>query len=117
MPIFKKESKLSSGNHRPVYLLLNVEKILEKLKYKKVYNILTENNIIYGLHFSFRQNFSKDKFLLKDILDVVYLWTCQKLLTQYIIKYCYLDLNIMVLEVYQIIGLNPTFLIANNLFL
>ena len=36
----------------------NVEKILEKLMYKRVYQFLTENNIIYDLQFGFRQNFS-----------------------------------------------------------
>ena len=36
----------------------NVEKILEKLKYLRVYEFLTENNIIYDLQFGFRQNFS-----------------------------------------------------------
>ena len=49
-----------------------------------------------------------------DILDVVYLWTYKKLLTQWIIKYCYLNLTTMVFEVYQITGLNPTSLIVNN---
>ena len=29
---------------------------------------------------------------MKDILDAVYLWTCKKLLTQWIMKYCYLNL-------------------------
>ena len=31
------------------------EKILEKRKYKKVYDFLIENNIIYDFQFSFRQ--------------------------------------------------------------
>ena len=38
--------------------------------------------------------------------------TYKKLVTQWIMKYCYLNLTTMVFEVYQIIGLNPTFLIA-----
>ena len=52
-----------------------------------------------------------------DILDVVYLWTYKKLLTQWIIKYCYVNLTTMIFKVYQITGLNPTSLIINNLFL
>ena len=36
----------------------NIEKILEKLIYKRVYQFPTENNIIYDLQFGFRQNFS-----------------------------------------------------------
>ena len=54
---------------------------------------------------------------MKDILDAVYLWTYKNLLTYWIMKYCYLNLTTMVFDVYQITGLNPTFLIANNLFL
>ena len=49
---------------------------------------------------------------MKDILDVVYLWTFKNHLTQWIMKFCYLNLTTVVFEVYQIIGLNPTFLIA-----
>ena len=54
---------------------------------------------------------------MKNILDAVYLWTYKKLLTQWIMKYCYLNLTTMVFEVYQITGLNPTSLIGNKLFL
>ena len=54
---------------------------------------------------------------MKDISDAAYLWIYKKLLTQWIIKYCHLNLTTTVLKAYQITGLNPTFLIANNLFL
>ena len=54
---------------------------------------------------------------MKAILDVVYLWTYKKLLAQWIMKYCYLNVTTMVFEVYQITGLNLTFLMANNLFI
>ena len=33
VPVFKKDSKLDYGNYCPIPLLLNVEKILEKLMY------------------------------------------------------------------------------------
>ena len=55
MHVFKKGSKLDCCNYHPISLLSNVEKILEKLKYKQVYNFLTENNITYDLRFGFRQ--------------------------------------------------------------
>ena len=57
VPVFKKDSKLDCCNYRPISHLSNVEKILEKLMYKRVYNFLTENNIIYDLQFVFRQKF------------------------------------------------------------
>ena len=64
VPVFKKGSKLNCCNYRPISLLSNVEKILEKLMYKRVYNFLTENNIIYDLQFGFRQNFSTSRALI-----------------------------------------------------
>ena len=52
--------------------------------WKRVYQFLTGNNIIYDLQFGFRQNFSTafalinltkilDRLLMKDTLDVEYL--------------------------------------------
>ena len=54
VPVFKKDSKLDYSNHRPISLLSNVEKILEKLMYKTLYTFLNSNNIIYNLQFVFR---------------------------------------------------------------
>ena len=64
VPVFKKDSKLDCCNYRPISLLSNVEKILEKLMYKRVYNFLNENNIIYNLQFGFRQRFSASHALI-----------------------------------------------------
>ena len=58
VPVHLKDSKLDCCNYRPSSLLSNIEKILEKLMYKRVYQFLTENNIIYDLQFGFRKNFS-----------------------------------------------------------
>ena len=64
VPVFKKGSKLDYCNYRPISPLSNVEKILEKLMYKRVYNFLTENNTIYDLQFGFRQIFSTSHALI-----------------------------------------------------
>ena len=58
VPVYKKDSKLDRHNYRPIFLLSNIENILEKLMYKKVYLFLTENTIIYDFQFGFRQNVS-----------------------------------------------------------
>ena len=79
VPVFKKGSKLDSCNYRPISLLSNVEKILEKLTYKRVYSFLTENNIIYDLQFGFRQKFSTSHTLInlteniRQVLDEGYI--------------------------------------------
>ena len=58
VPVFKKDSKLDCCNYHPISLLSNIEKIFEKLMYKRVYNFLSRNKIIYDLQFGFRQKFS-----------------------------------------------------------
>ena len=58
------DSKLDCCNYRPISLLSNIEKILEKLMYKRVYQFLTENNIMYDLQFGFRQNVSTSHALI-----------------------------------------------------
>ena len=49
VPVFKKDSKLDYSTYRPISLLSNIEKILEKLMYKRLYTFLNNNNIIYNL--------------------------------------------------------------------
>ena len=46
IPIFKKGSQLSTNNYRPISLLSNLNKILEKIMFNRVYNFLEKNNII-----------------------------------------------------------------------
>ena len=38
IPVFKKDSKLDCSNYRPISLLSNIEKILEKPMYRRLYN-------------------------------------------------------------------------------
>ena len=56
--VFKKDSKLDYSNYRPISLLSNEEKILEKLMYKRLYTFLNSNKIIYNLQFGFTQQYS-----------------------------------------------------------
>ena len=51
--IHKKQSKVDYTNYRPIFLLSNIEKIIEKLMYKKLSNFLDINNLIYLLQFVF----------------------------------------------------------------
>ena len=64
IPIFKKDSKLDYSNYRPVSLLSNIEKILEKLMYRRLYTFLNNKDIIYDLQFGFRQQFSTSHVLI-----------------------------------------------------
>ena len=61
VPAFKKDSKLDYSKYLPISLLSNIEKILEKPMYKRMYAFLNGNQNIFNLYiwqFDFRQNFS-----------------------------------------------------------
>ena len=64
IPVFKKDSKLDCSNYRPISLLSNIEKILEKLMYRRLYTFLNNSNIIYDLQFGFRKQYSTSHALI-----------------------------------------------------
>ena len=63
IPIFKKDSKLDYSSYCPISLLSNIEKIFEKLTYRRLYTFLNNKNI-YDLHFGFRQQYSTSHVLI-----------------------------------------------------
>lgn len=59
VPVFKnKGSPFEAGNYRPISLLSNVDKVLEKLVHKRMIKFLNRNNIIYNRQFGFRRKHS-----------------------------------------------------------
>ena len=56
--IYKKDSQLNCSNYRPISLLSNIDKILERIMYNRLYKFLETNNLIYSLQFGFRQKHS-----------------------------------------------------------
>ena len=58
IPIHKKRSKVDYAKYRPISLLSNIEKIIEKLLYKRQSNFLDINNLIHSLQFGFQQKCS-----------------------------------------------------------
>ena len=56
VPVDKKDSKLEFSNYRPISLLSNLDKILEKLMYTRIFKFLNNDNLFYPLQFGFRQN-------------------------------------------------------------
>ena len=61
---FEKDIKLDNSNYLPISLLSNIQKILEKLMYKKLYTSLSNNNIISNLQLGFRQHYSALRTLI-----------------------------------------------------
>ena len=55
IPVYKKGSRLLVGNYRPISLLSNLNKILEKIVHNRVYTFLEDSACIYSLQFGFRK--------------------------------------------------------------
>ena len=58
IPIYKKGSKLECSNYRQISLLPNIDKILERLIYNRLYNFLEKKEIIFSLQFGFRKKYA-----------------------------------------------------------
>ena len=67
IPIFKAGSKSNLNNYRPISLLTNFSKILEKLICSRLTKFLNKNKIIHSNQYGFRQNSSTTHAML-DIM-------------------------------------------------
>ena len=58
-PVFKnKGSPLFCSNYRPISLLSNLDKIYERIIYKRLHAFLTHHNILSPQQFGFRKSYS-----------------------------------------------------------
>ena len=112
VPVFKKDSKLNYSNYRPISLLSNIEKILEKLIYKRLHAFLDYKNIIYDLQFGFRQQYSTSHALINITENI------RKAFDDGNIG-CgvFVDLNHCGFVEFQMMGLNPISLITISMYL
>ena len=68
IPLYKAKDPALFSNYRPISLLPVFSKILERLMYNRLYNFLTEHNILSTNQFGFRKKYST--FLaLMDLVD------------------------------------------------
>ena len=66
IPIFKmKGSMLETSNYRPISLLSNLNKILEKVMFNRVFNFLEKYKCIFHRQFGFRQKHSTTHALIE----------------------------------------------------
>ena len=65
IPVFKRGDKLEVNNYRPILLISNISKIIEKLIHRRLNSILEQNNIIYPSQFGFRDRHSTSHALIK----------------------------------------------------
>ena len=64
IPVFKKGSRMTVSNYRPISLLSNLNKIFEKIIFNRVYNFLEEHEILYKYQFGFRKAHSTNHALI-----------------------------------------------------
>ena len=65
IPIYKKDDHTVCNNYRPISLLSNISKIIEKLVHKRLTTFLNKNSILYEKQFGFRNNHSTSHALLE----------------------------------------------------
>ena len=105
-PVFKKGNSNNINNYRPVSLLSNISKLLEKVMYNRLYSFLEKQNLFYNYQFGFRKksfyntcnfNFSgkiSQSFACKKATLGI-LWIYLKHLIRLIIQYYFPNLIIM----------------------
>ena len=71
IPIHKNNSKLDFLLYRPISLLSNIEKILERLMYNRMYKFFSDNNLIYPLKFGSRQKYSAAHALISLTENII----------------------------------------------
>ena len=64
VPLFKKENRHLVSNYRPVSLLSNLSKVMEKVVYKKIYKYLGDNNLLTDKNSGFKHSDSTVNQLL-----------------------------------------------------
>ena len=64
IPVFKNGSRLSCNNYRPISLLSNIGKVIEKLIHKRLNHFLEQHKVFYALQFGFRLNTSTNNALM-----------------------------------------------------
>ena len=70
IPIFKSETCLLCNNYRPISLLSNIGKIIEKLIHLRLNLFLETHNCYYPFQFGFRLNFSTSNALMSIIENI-----------------------------------------------
>ena len=70
--IFKSGNKENIGNYRPIALLSNFSKILEKLIKNRFSKFFCKNKILYSNQYGFRENHNVIHALMMDILTNAY---------------------------------------------
>ena len=75
-PTFRKGDKLDVNNCRPISLISNISKIIEKLIHKRLNSFLEQSNIFYPFQFGFRDYHSTTHALIEITDQIKEAWDC-----------------------------------------
>ena len=68
IPVFKKGDNLDYNNYRPISLISNIGKLIEKIVHKRLYSFLEKNSLLFKQQYGFRNKLSINHALI-DITD------------------------------------------------
>lgn len=70
IPIYKSGEKHILSNYRPISLLPQFSKILEKIFYSRLYDFIIKHNVLYDQQYGFRKN-RTTSMALTDLVEQV----------------------------------------------
>ena len=70
--MFKKNEKVLVNSFHPISLLSTLNKLMEKLMYKRVVKFLNKHKILYKYQFGYRENHSTSMDLMKIVDNILH---------------------------------------------
>ena len=64
IPVFKKVDNLDYNNYRPISLISNIGKLIEKIVHKRLYSFLEKNSLLFEQQYGFRNKLSTNHTLI-----------------------------------------------------
>ena len=64
IPVFKKGDNLDYNNYRPISLISNIGKLIQKIVHKRLYSFLEKNSLLLKQQYGFRNKLSTNHALI-----------------------------------------------------